>query len=214
MKAMRRWFNRGLRSQMPALACFMVLVTGFAAAFDYPLEPEVVEEACSLGRSSNHEELTNFLKPYTHVFEYPVDHPIAYVQSVEFETPYEQIVLKSMRAAQYDKFKAAEDYQAGHGAVFVRVVVALRMNYSGPEPAANGFQVSVSQKKPLDPATMTTRVLCNPYSVTDWGVCSVYTREILLRFDHHEFGPGKVTVTVLLPEDKSAETKFDLDRLR
>lgn len=197
-----------------SLVCLALLLPVNVFPFEYPLQPEAVEQAYSLGRTRNHEELSDFLNKYEHDFKPPAVSQIVYVTSVEFQTPYDQIVLKSFHSMQYDKFKAAEDYQAGAGAVFVRVVVALRMNYTGPVPAADSLQVKVSQTRPIEPAETTTRTLCNPYNVAEWGSCSTYTCEILLRFDHHQFGPGKVTVKVFLPEDKSLETQFNLDKLK
>jgi hypothetical protein len=199
------------------LASLALLLPSGTFALDYPLQPEAVEEAYSLGRTTNHEQLADFLNQYEHDFKYPSDdsdHPIAYVTSAEFQTPYEQIVLKSLRSAQYDKFKAAEDYEASAGAVFVRVVVALRINFTGPAPPADSFQVAVSQTKPIEPVKTTSTVLCDPYNVVTAGECMIYTREIVLQFDHDQFAPGKATINVVLPQGKSLETKYNLDKLK
>lgn len=200
------------------LACLAVLLPAGAFAFHYPLRSEEIEQAYSLGQSSDREELASFLQQYERDFSYPSDRPVAYVKSVDFQTPYEQIVLKSMRTSEYDKFKAAEDYRANDGAVFVRVVVALKIGFAGPIPKAESFQVNVSQATPLEPAATATAVLCNPFDpLAVYAApqpCDAYTREILLRFDHSQFKKGTVTVHVLLPEGKSLEAKFDLDKLK
>ena len=188
-----------------------------ALGFNYPLQPEEIEEAYSLGRTTNHEDLANFLNQYEHDFKYPSDNPVAYVTSVEFQTPYEQIVLKSAGSARYDKFKAAEDYQTSAGAVFVRVLTSLRINFGGRVPPENSYHVIVSQPRPIEPRKTVGTVLCDPYGQTPYPTntdCTVYTREILLRFDHNQFTSNKVAVKVLLPEGKSLETKFDLDKLK
>lgn len=126
--------------------------------------------------------------------------------------------MTSTRTSQYDKFKAADDYKASAGAVFVRVVVALKIGYAGPEPKAESFQVSVSQGTPLRAAVTATAVLCNPFDplgvYTAPHPCDAYTREILLRFDHDQFGPGKITVQVMLPGEKSLDTVFNPDKLK
>lgn len=200
------------------LAFLAILVPAGVFAFRYPLRSEEIEEAYSLGQSSDREQLATFLQQHEHDFSYPSDRPVAYVKSIEFETPYEQIVLKSMRSAQYDKFKAEEDYRANAGAVFVRVVVALKIGFAGPIPKAESFQVNVSQGRPVEAAVTAAAVLCNPFDplgvYTAPQPCDAYTREILLRFDHSEFGPGKVTVQVMLPEEKPLETVFNLDKLK
>jgi hypothetical protein len=188
-----------------------------ALAFNTSLQPEEVREAYSLGQTSNHEEVADFLSQYQHDFKYPSDNPVAFAQSVEFQTPYEQIVLRSLRTAQYTKFQADEDYRANPGLVIVRVVVALKLNYAGPVPPADSFKVVVSQANPIGPRKTTNTVLCDPYNPYDYPVtneCATYTREIVLRFDAEQFAPGRATVRVLLPFGQSLETKYKLDKLK
>jgi hypothetical protein len=188
-----------------------------ALAFNSSLQPEEVREAYSLGQTTNHEELADFFKQYTHSFPYPPDHPDAFAQSVEFQTPYEQIVLRTLRATRYSKFQADEDYQANSGLVIVRVVVALKLNYAGPVPPADSFKVVVSQTKPIEPEKMTNTVTCDPFSATASPGntdCSPYTREILLTFNAEQFAPGKAKVKVVLPQGQPLETTYNLDKLK
>jgi hypothetical protein len=191
-----------------------------ALAFNSDLQPEQIEEAYSLGQTSNHEELGDFLKQYQHEFPYPADNPVAYVESVEFQTPYEQVVLRSKRGgAQYSKLQADDDYRANTGLVIVRVMVALKIHYAGPVPPADNFNVTVSQLKPIEPRKVTNTVLCDPYSQITYQYyvnrdCSVYTRELLLQFDANQFAPGRATIKVSLPRDQSLETKYNLDKLK
>ena len=133
-----------------------------ALAFNSSLQPQEVEEAYSLGQTSNHEDLVDFLNQYEHDFKYPADNPIAFVSSVEFQTPYEQIVLRSWRTNQYSRFKAEEDYQANPGAGELCESVSLKTGYSGPAPPANSFNVVVSQGKRIEPRKVTRKVLCDP----------------------------------------------------
>jgi hypothetical protein len=194
-----------------------VLLSINALAFNLSLQPEEVEKAYSLGKTSNHEELADFLSQYEHDFKVPADNSIAYVSSVEFQTPYEQIVLRSLRTTQYSKFQAQEDYQADPTLVIVRVIVALKTGYSGPEPPADSFKVVVSQAKPIEPRNVTGTVLCNPLYTTEvptFSDCVAYTREILLQFDAVQFAPGRATVKVTVPYRKSMQTSYDLDKLK
>lgn len=208
-----------LRRGAVGLASLAILLPTGVFALHYPLQPEEIEEAYSLGQSGDREELANFFKPYEHDFAYPSDNPIVYVKSIELQTPFEQIVLKSMRSARYDKFNAEEDYRASAGAVLVRVVVALKIGFAGPIPKAESYQVSVSQGNPIHPRETTSNVLCNPFDplaiyTTPQPCGDTYTREILLRFDRRQFGPATVTVKALLPDQRSLETVFNLDRLK
>src|SRR5882672_10220210 len=136
-----------------------------ALAFNSSLQPEEVQEAYSLGQTSNHEELTDFIKLYEHNFVYPSDNPVAYVQSIELQTPYEQIVLRSTRGgAKYSKFQAVKDYRANPTIVIVRVLISLKTQYAGPVPIADHYEIAVSQTKSIVPKKTSISVLCNPYS--------------------------------------------------
>ncbi len=188
-----------------------------ALAFSSSLQPEEVREAYYLGQTSNHEDLADFLNQYEHDFKYPSDNPIAFVSSVEFQTPYEQIVLRSLRTTQYTKFQADEDYAANPGLVIVRVLSSLKTSYSGPAPPAESFKVAVTQAKSIEPRKVTSTVLCDPTSWQNnatYSNCFAYTREIVLQFDAEQFAPGKATVKVALPFGESLETKYNLDNLK
>jgi len=195
----------------------VALIALSTQAFNATLQPEEIEEAYSLGQTTNHEELSEFLHQYEHDFKYSSDNPIAFVQSVEFQTPYEQIVLRSLHTTQYTKFQAAEDYQANPGLVIVRVVVSLKTGYSGPEPAADSFQVGVSEAKAIQPREASGKVLCNPFNWNEnstAGNCVAYTREIVMRFNAAQFAPGRASVKVTLPFGPPVETKYNLDKLK
>src|SRR6266853_1085479 len=114
---------RAVRIQVLALALCALLSLN-ALAFNSSLQPEEVQDAFSLGQTTNHEELADFINQYEHDFKYPSGNPVAFVQSVEFQTPYEQIVLRALRTKGYGKFQANEDYQANADLVIVRVVVS------------------------------------------------------------------------------------------
>lgn len=199
---------------LPAL---LALISLSARAFNSSLQPEEIQDAYSLGQTTNHEDLANFLNQYEHDFKYPSDHPTAFLQTVEFQTPYEQIVLRTLRTAGYTKFQAEEDYRANPRRVIVRVIAALKTNYTGPEPSADGFQVVVSQTDPIEPRKVTSNVTCNPYNLNETpaaAACIAYTREILLEFNARQFAPGKATVKVMLPFGESQETTYKLDELK
>jgi len=207
--------GRGARVRFLILG-LSLLVSRDALSFNTSLQPEEIQEAYSLGQTTNREELANFFKQYTHTFSYPTDRPDAFVQSVEFQTPYEQIVLRTLRTTRYTKFQAEEDYRANRGLVFVRVVVALKANYSGSPPPADSYKIIVSQANPIKPRKATSTVTCDPYSYDSptFGNCIAYTREILLQFDAGQFVPGVATVGATLPFDRSLETKYNLDKLK
>jgi hypothetical protein len=188
-----------------------------ALAIQSSLQPEEVEQAYALGQTSNHEELTDFLNQYQHDFKFPSNNSMAFVQSVEFQTPYEQIVLRSQKTNQYTKFRAAEDYQANPTLVIVRAVVSMKTGYSGPTPPADSFKVSISQGNRIIPRNVASNVLCEPSNYADTPTvmdCLAYTREILLQFDASQFAHGNATVKVTLPNGQPVETKYNLEKLK
>src|SRR5690242_12179924 len=188
-----------------------------ALAFNSSLQPQEVEEAYSLGKTSNHEDLADFLNQYEHDFKYPADNSISYVSSVEFQTPYEQIVLRTLRTINYDKFQAEEDYQANPRLIIVRVIVSQKTGYTGTAPPADSFKVIVSQARPVEPQKVTSAVVCDPFNPVEnstFANCITYTREILLQFDVAQFAPGRATVRVMLPTEQPVETKYNLDKLK
>ena len=214
-----RSFNRlTLKLQCLIFLFFLSILFALnASAIKLSLQPEEVEDAYSLGQTSNHDELRDFLNQYEHDFKYTSNNTMAFVQSVEFQTPYEQIVLRSQKTIQYSKFRASEDYQANPTLVIVRAVVSLKAGFSGPPPPADSFKVSVSQANAIEPRNVTSNVLCDPsnynYS-SPVAECLAYTREILLQFDTSQFAHGSATVRVTLPYAQPMETKFNLDKLK
>jgi len=206
---------RAVPIQVAVLALCALLLPN-ALAINSSLQPEEVQNAYSLGQTTNHEELSDFLNQYEHDFKYPSDHPDAYVLSVEFQTPYEQIVLRTLRTVGYSKFQAAEDYHANPGLIIVRVLVALKADYTGPVPPAESFKVVVFQGEPIEPRKLASTVTCDPYSYASptFGNCIFYTREILLQFDASQFAPGMATVKVTLPFGQSMETKYNLNKIK
>jgi hypothetical protein len=185
-----------------------------ALAFNWSLQPEEIQSAFSLGQTSYHEELATFLKKYQHKLEYPSNKPHAFAQLVEFQTPYEQIVLKSQQRVGYSRFQAAEDYRANPRLVIVRVIVTLAYGYAGPAPAADSFKVTVSQADSIQPRNVAGRILCDPYDGVTSGTCATYMREIDLDFDARQFAAGSATIKIALPDESSQETKFNLDELK
>lgn len=214
----------GIISQKARAARTLGVVLGLCAllslnalAISTSLQPEEIQEAYSLGQTNNHEELADFLKQYQHDFPYPSNNPVAYVQSIEFQTPYEQIVLRTLRTTQYTRFQAEEDYRANPRLIIVRIVTSIRINYSGPVPAADKYLAVVSQAKPIEPRKVTNTVTCNPFSPTAYPIptdCSIFAREILLYFDARQFEPGRVSVKVGLPFQQAMETEYELDKLK
>src|SRR6266699_1179168 len=163
----------GLRIRIGAFAlglCFFASQN--AAAFNYPLQEEHVREAYFLGRTTNNEKLIDFYKQFVRYFPFPARGPYySYVESVEFRTPYEQVVLRSRQNLnQYSSLEAEEDYRAQPNLVVVRVLISYRINYVGPIKPTSSFKVQVSQEDSIEPKKVATESICSPSWHSDCGV--------------------------------------------
>lgn len=207
-----------LQSRICALILILCVVFSLnALAFNSFLQPEEVRDAYSLGQSSDHEGLAAFYSQYVHKFSYPANHPVIYVMSAEFQTPYEQIVSRSRQIIHYSTFQADEDYRADPGLVIVKVNFSLRLGYAGPEPPADEYKVFVSQAGSIEPRETTSKVTCDPYYSGNYALnttCQMYMREIVLQFDAGQFGPGAASVKIQTPDGQTVQTKFNLNRLK
>jgi hypothetical protein len=200
-----------LRIRIGALGlvlCF--LASQDAIAFKYPLQAEQVREAYFLGRTTDNEKFTEFYKQYVRYFPFPARGSyFSYVESVEFRTPYEQIVLRSQQKLnQYSSLEAEKDYREHPNLVIVRVMISYQMNYVGPLPPAGGFKVNVSQADPIEPKRLTTESIC-----AAWQDCGATRFAILLWFDAEQFSSGAAKISVETPDGQTLPTKFNLDKL-
>ncbi len=203
----------GLRIRIGAFAlglCFFASQN--AAAFNYPLQEEHVREAYFLGRTTNNEKLIDFYKQYVRYFPFPARGPYySYVESVEFRTPYEQVVLRSRQNLnQYSSLEADEDYRAQPNLVVVRVLISYKLGYVAPLPPTSGFKVRVSQTDTIEPKTLIVEPIC---SVVLENYCGVIRFAILLSFDAEQFASGTAKVKIVTPDGQTLKTEFDLDTL-
>ncbi len=188
--------------------CF--LASQNAIAIKYPLQEEQVREAYSLGRTTDGEKLKDFYEQYVRYFPFPARSPYySCVESVEFRTPYERVVLRSReKLNQYSALEADEDYRAQPNVMVVRVMISFKLGYVGPIPPASSFNVRVSQADPIEPRKFTTESICNL-----WADCGVTRFAILLWFDAEQFSSGAAKVKVATPDGQILKTEFDLDKL-
>ena len=187
-----------------------LLASQNAVAFVYPLQEEQVREAYFLGRTTDGEKLSDFYKQYVHYFPFPARGPYySYVESVEFRTPYELVVLRSReKLNQYSALEADEDYRAHPNQVVVRVMISFKLGYAGPIPPTNRFNVRISQSDPIEPKQFNTEWLCHL-----WNDCGVTRFAILLWFDAEQFASGAAKVKITTPDGQILKTEFDLDKL-
>jgi hypothetical protein len=201
----------GLGIRIGTLGLSLVfLASQNAMAFTYPLQEEHVREAYFLGRTTNNEKLIDFYKQYVHDFPFPARSAyFCVVESAEFRTPYEQIVLRSrLNMNQYSSLEAEKDYRAHPNLVVVRIMISYKINYIGPIPPPSSFKVRVSQADSIEPRKLTIEPICSV-----WQDCGVTRFAILLWFDAEQFASGTAKVKVATPDGQTLRTEFDLDKL-
>ena len=205
----------GLRIQIGAFCLGLCFLTPqHISAFTYPLQREDVREAYFLGRTTDGKKFKDFYEQYVRYFPFPARGPyFSYVESVEFRTPYEEVVLRSLQnLSQYSSMQAEKDYQEQPNLVVVRVLISYKLGYVGPFPPASSFKVHVSQADggAIEPKQLTTESIC---SVSWNSDCGAPRFAILFSFDAEQFASRTAKIKIVTPDGQTLRTEFDLDNL-
>jgi hypothetical protein len=202
--------------------CLCMLLAGSSGAFYYPLQQTQIREAYLLGHSGDPQKVTALLEPY--IRRFPLLPAAPRVESIEFQTPYEQVIRRSSseQSNAYDLDQAERDYAAQPDLVLVRVLIYSPPAHPGsvahpsggqPQSAATegywlGFHFLVSQEHPIEPKKMSGKTLrAGRY---DKGT----RKEVLIEFGADQFGPGAVKILVTTPNGQALSADFDLDELK
>ncbi len=202
-------------------ACLCMLLAGSSEAFYYPLQQTQIRGAYLLGHSGDPQKVSALLEPY--IRRFPLLPAAARVESIEFRTPYEQVILRaSERSNDYDLDQAEKDYAAQPDLVLVRILIYSPLSHSGSithsraeqsETGATeddwlGFHFQISQERSIEPKKMHAQaVRAGRY---DKGT----RKEVLMGFDADQFGPGAVKILVTTPNGQAVAAEFDLDELK
>jgi hypothetical protein len=197
--------------------CVSVVLSESSEAFYYSLQQTQIREAYLLGRSADTAKITALLDPYARHFPFPPAG--SRVESVEFRTPYAQVVRRSWEHSNdYDLDQAEKDYASQPSLVVVSVIVCSRLISSEsatlpsdrhePADAWLGFQFLVSQDHSIVPKKMRGR----SFSVGRSG--KGFRKEVLMDFDTSQFGSGTAKVRVTTPDAQTVDAEFDLDALK
>jgi hypothetical protein len=213
------------------LAFFLIEAQASPRSFLYPLQSEHVREAYFLARSHS-SDLDAFLNRYVRNFPVPLTGET--VQSIEFRTPYELVVQRTLdKQLNYSAQDAQQDFSAHRNLVVVRIVISITpvatqvtspiqgVQVSGwptadDELAAErsldswyGFHFNVAQEKAIAPKKLTV-VGASPPGIDDLTI----EHTIDLEFDTSQFSSGTATVEATAPDGKSVRAEFDLDKLK
>jgi hypothetical protein len=216
-----------LRQTLSVLTAALLLSSPIFA-FDSPLSSEAVREAYFLGQRHD-ESMARYLDQYTAHLDAPKNGP--YISSVEFLTPFAQLIRSSSQhSLGYSAQQAEQEHRGQPEVVEISVEIQLTDSY-GPlltRPAAprstattgyrlrspdfwHDFQVHVIQRdKELEPAHFGGEP--NYYCV-DRG-CTLSGATIYLDFPARTFDGDTATIEVDPPVGEAVTVDFDLTRLR
>ena len=208
---------------LAAISAFVALAP-VATAYMQKLYSEEVQEAFSLGRSTDPDTVKQFFEKYSHMLDCPASGSC--VNSIELRTPYEQVAVRSRRrGANYTEQDAEKDYAARPTKFSVHVFVLYPLDFSDEDTDGStsegpldgkygssfyGFRIRVSQDHAVKPLKIHGRSI-------DLGDSeSVYSgeEEIILDFDPAQLDSGVIHIEVATPDGQTVKSEFDLRDLK
>lgn len=210
----------GARSAILLIALF---APQFSSAYEHPLSSRSIWQAYFLGHENiNDEELASFLASY--LKRLPLPQSGAQVASIEIQTPYEQVALRTLqRSVNYSPQQAERDYRAQSDVILVRVHINLTPTYSSrvdTSPVNHGVQLRpldfwrdfsfrlIQEEKRIAPNKISGRPL---FTQRNGGLSGA---EVELEFDAAKVSSAPVQIEVRMPEGNAVTAKFDLGKLR
>lgn len=211
-------------TQTLAVISASILLAPAAMAYVQRLHSEEVQEAFSLGRSTDPDTVRQFFERYSRMLDCSINRIC--VNSIELRTPFEQVAVRSReRGTNYTAQDAETDYAARPTKLSVHIFVLYPIDYSGMNtdvPVSDeqsdsidgssfyGFRIRVSQDRALKPVRIHSRQIDLSASASFYGT----EEEVILDFDPTQFDANVVTVQVTAPGGQEVESEFDLTRLK
>lgn len=199
-------------------------LTPVANAYVQKLHSEEVQEAFSLGQSTDLDTVTKFFDKYSQQLDCLPGGPC--VSSIEFRTPFEEIAVRSrQRGSNYTEQDAEKDYRALPNVVSVRVFVLDPLDFSNDdsddsaagEPVKDdagysfyGYRIRVSQEHALKPA----QVRGKPFYFGGSQCSSCGGEEIILDFNPSELQTDVTHIEILTPDGHPVRAEFNLRNLK
>jgi hypothetical protein len=198
-----------------------------ALAFTVPLPEESVRDAYFLGQRRG-EAVTEYLAQYQKNLPAPAKGP--WISSIEFLTPFAQLVLYSSKQMSYSAQQAVIDHRGQKETVSIEIVIQLTKSYpalitkdtGSRSGTSSGFtirpgdfwkyfkaKVSVGDKV-IEPDDFTGE----PNYVCSENGCSLLGATLSMEFPAEVLNAESVTVSVLPPEGDQVAVEFAAERLR
>jgi hypothetical protein len=208
-----------------ALALLLALP---ALAFNFPLSDEAIREAYFLGQRRD-QSMTEFLAHYKRTLPVPDSGP--QIASIEFLTPFANLILVSSQRINYSAQQAALDHRTQEDHVAITIEVHLTKSYgafvaapTGPRSGSpTGYtlrspdfwkdidvQVAMDDKT-LEPTDFTgePNYLCG-----EEGGCVLTGATLHLELPAKAFTSDSAIVQIAPPEGPDVSVEFDLSALR
>lgn len=210
------------RLALPLGLAWLILCAVFApvaAAFIQRLHSEEIQEAFSIGQSTDPETVTQFFQKYSRQFDCHGSDPC--IDSIELRTPFEAVAVQSRRRNSNYTEQDAERRYVGHPATLSVHIFVLRLldasidaDPSDEEVSSGGengysfygYLIRVSQAHTLKPETVRSK--SRYFGDSECQYCG--GEEIILDFDPAQFDSAVTRVDVVTPDGRTVTTKFDL----
>jgi len=206
----------------------LLLLSSPTLGFNFPLSDEAIREAYFLGQRRD-ESMAQFLAKYKKTLSVPDSGP--QIASVEFRTPFANLILISSQRTNYSAQQAALDHRAHEDYVAITIQVQLTKSYSAFVAAPTGTRSDspigytprspefwrdidvevVMDNKTLEPTDFTgePNYLCG-----DDGGCVLTGATLHLEIPAKLFTSDSATVQIAPPEGPDVSVEFDLTSLR
>lgn len=217
--------KRKLTGALSLILIGVSMVLGPAAsAYMQRLRSEELQEAFSLGRSTDPETVSRFFQKYSRQFDCRGSDPC--IDSIELRTPFEEVAVQSRkRNSNYTEQDAEKDYRVHPTELSVHVFVLRLLDSStdDSDPSNEGMQsdgdsgysfygylIRVSQSHVLKPESIRSK------SVYSGGSHCQYCggEEIILDFDPAQFDSAVTRIDVITPNGQTVKASFDLRGLK
>jgi hypothetical protein len=212
-----------------AMVIAALLMARPARAFNFPLSDEAIREAYFLGQRRD-ESMAQFLAQYKKTLPVPDSGP--QIASVEFLTPFANLILVSSQRTNYSAQQAALDHRAQEDHVVITIQVQLTQSYgafvAAPTGPRSGSPTGYTLRSPdfwkdIDVQVAMDDKLLEPTDFTgepnyrcgdEGGGCVLTGATLHLEFPAKLFTSDSASVQIAPPEGPDVAVNFDLTAFR
>jgi hypothetical protein len=199
-----------------------------ALAFSFPLSDEAIREAYFLGQRRD-QSMTAFLARYKRTLPVPDSGP--QIASIEFLTPFANLILVSSQRINYSAQQAALDHRTHEDRVAITIHVQLTKSYgafvAAPTGPRSGSPTGYTPRSPDFWKDIDVQVVMNDktleptdftgepnYLCGDEGGCVLTGATLHLEVPAKAFTSDSAIVQIAPPEGPDVSVGFDLAALR